>query len=451
MLGNNEPIAGIDLADVFAAMLRELPWNSLRAYLQANAPLLKRCTVGGHRLETKHRKRFEQLLLQEARKCEFAQSFYNAIFAYWYPVHEELHQKLEGYFHSDQYTEYRQANEIDEDAYVLSPDKFAEFFDPKDLPRWRILLCFSPLRMTPEQAEQVLQNAGGNEVLIKQVDHLKEDLAHALGDKERLANENKEMRTRLEKLAVEVQELRNERKGLKKESETLAARCETAQAESRRWREESATRAQEVQQAQKVVKDAIAREAAKFERDLSRLNDELDTWRKNYEKQRVLARESQEALETAEKTLAGKEQQLQERHQQVNTLQQFADAILARLDWQEIARQLKTTPLMTRKLNSLIKKLNYEEDRSLSLGGTLEQFWTALQEEESRLVHAIAQSDVHEVQQGNVEAYWRGLTDVFEDVHISLEARGVLLHMLQEIFYQTLEMEDLEKVRLPTP
>ena len=60
------------------------------------------------------------------------------------------------------------------------------------------------------------------------------------------------------------------------------------------------------------------------------------------------------------------------------------------------------------------------------------------------------QSDVLEVQSGDIENYWRSLTDVFEDVHISLEARNILLRVLQEIFYQTLEMDDLEKVKLPT-
>ena len=50
---------------------------------------------------------------------------------------------------------------------------------------------------------------------------------------------------------------------------------------------------------------------------------------------------------------------------------------------------------------------------------------------------------------GDVENYWLTLTDSFGDVKISLEARLVLLKALQEIFYQIIEMEDLEVPELP--
>ena len=50
---------------------------------------------------------------------------------------------------------------------------------------------------------------------------------------------------------------------------------------------------------------------------------------------------------------------------------------------------------------------------------------------------------------GDVEAYWRAMTDAFGDVRISLEARLTLLDMLQEIFYQVLEIEDLESAFIP--
>ena len=53
------------------------------------------------------------------------------------------------------------------------------------------------------------------------------------------------------------------------------------------------------------------------------------------------------------------------------------------------------------------------------------------------------------MQSGDVEAFWRNLTDVFDDVYIGLEARTILMRMLQEIFYQTLDMKDLESIALP--
>lgn len=450
MLGNNEPIEGVDLAEVFSSMLRELPWNSLRVCIQANAQVLKRCTIGGHRLEPKGRKRFESVLLSEAVKQEFPPSLTSSVFAYWYPIHEELHKKLEEYFHSDAYAKYRKKENLDDDVYVLPDVRFKEYFAPKDLPKWRILLCFSPLRMTESQAKKVLEGAGGNEVLIKQTEHLKEDLATTTSENERLNNENKELRARLEKLTAETQELRSERKDLRKESETLSARLETLQAETRRLRDELAEKADAIQTHKHEASKAVAKESNRFERENARLRGELETWRKNYEKQRVEARELGEALAEANRKLANDKKMLAQTQGEVKTARRFADCILAQIDWTEVAKQLKMPPQLKRKFNSLIKTLNYEEDRTLTLGGTLENFWEALQNEEKALVEAIAKSDVLEVQSGTIENFWRNLTDVFEDVHIGLEARIILLRVLQEIFYQTLEMEDLEKVKLPS-
>ena len=40
MLGNNQEILGVNTADVFAAMVRELPWESLRDFIQANPQVI---------------------------------------------------------------------------------------------------------------------------------------------------------------------------------------------------------------------------------------------------------------------------------------------------------------------------------------------------------------------------------------------------------------------------
>lgn len=449
MLGNNEPIEGVEIADAFAGMVRELPWSSLRAYIQTNTQVLKRCTIGGHRLEPKGRKRFESVLQKEAAKADFSQTFTSAVFAYWYPVHEALHKQLEDYFHSDEYKKLREERELEEDVYVLTDEKFEEFFEPKDIPKWRILLSFSPLQFTKEQAEKILGDVGGNEVLIKETEHLREDLEHARSENERINNENRELRSRLEKLGSEDQELREERKALRKERDALTVKFEAAQTENRRLREEMAEKEKAIESHKQEATKVVANESDKFDKENARLRAELDNWRRNYEKQRVEARELEEALTEARNKLANKKQALKQTENEVKVVQRFADSILARVDWTEVAKQLKMTPQIKRRFNSLIKKLNYEEDLSLSLGGTLEQFWGALQDEETRLVRAVAQSDVLEVQSGDIEDYWRSLTDVFEDVHISLEARTILLRVLQEIFYQTLEMEDLEKAKLP--
>ncbi|MDT8391150.1 MAG: hypothetical protein RRC34_11640 [Lentisphaeria bacterium] len=450
MLGNNEPIENVDLADVFAMMVREVPWNGLRAYIQSNAQVLKRCTIGGHRLEPKGRKRFEKILQQEAKKDDYQQSVTSGVFAYWYPVHQELHKKLEDYFHSDAYKKYRKKENLDDDAYVLPEARFKEYFDPKDLPKWRILLCFSPLQMTPGQAEKVLKNAGGNEVLIKETITLKEELDHTQSEIERVKNENKELRGRLDKIGAEDQELRNERKQLRKDVESLTLKFETAQAENRKLRDQMSDTEETIESHKAEASKIVEKKSNRFAQENARLKEELETWRKNYEKQRVQARELSDTLAETKRALAEQKKVVTQTSGEIQTVRKFADAILGQIDWVEVGKQLKPTPMIKRKFNSLIKKLNYEEDRSITLGTSLEKFWTALQDEETRLIQAIAQSDVLEVRNGDIEGYWRQLTDVFEDVHISLEARDILLRVLQEIFYQTLDIDDLKKVALPT-
>ena len=450
MLGNNEPIKDVDLDEVFAMMVRELPWSSLRAYIQSNAQVLKRCTIGGHRLEPKGRKRFEKILLQEAKKNDFQQTMTSSLFAYWYPVHESLHKKLEDYFHSDTYKKYRKKEKLDDDAYVLPDTRFKKYFDPKELPQWRVLLCFSPLQMTHDQAEKVLKDAGGNEVLIKETLTLKEELGNTQSEVEKIKNENKELRARLEKIGGEDQELRNERKQLRKDVEALTLKFETAQAENRKLRDQMSDTEETIESHKAEASKIVEKKSNRFAKENARLKDELDTWQKNYEKQRVQARELSDALAAAKRALAEQKKAVKETSGEIEAVRKFADAILGQIDWIEVGKQLKATPMIKRKFNSLIKKLNYEEDRSVTLGANLENFWAALQEEETRLVKAVAQSDVLEVQSGDIEGYWRQLTDVFEDVHISLEARDILLRVLQEIFYQTLEIDDLKKVKLPT-
>ena len=98
MFANNEKGQGVNRAEVFAKMLGELPWANFRCCIQANAPLLKLCTFGGHRLEPQKRDRLEKIVYREAEKAEFSEAVRH--FAAWYPVNQDLHRKLEDYFHS---------------------------------------------------------------------------------------------------------------------------------------------------------------------------------------------------------------------------------------------------------------------------------------------------------------------------------------------------------------
>jgi len=449
MLGNEEKIEGLNLADTFAGMLRELPWNGLKDYLQANAQVLKRCTAGGHRLEAKLRKRFEKILLKEAEKADFSQNFCSGPFAQWYPVHAELHKALEDYFHSDEYKAHREKEELDEDTYVLPDDMFAKFFDVKDLPKWRTILCFSPLQFTAEQADRLINNEKGDDALLEQLTQLEEELGKLRKQQARQENENTDLRGRLEQLTAEAQELRTERKSLRKERDGLVQKFETSQAENRRLRDQREQKDQALDEHRETTTTKFTKAASRLKNDLGRAQNTIEGWRSRYEKQCDENRELTALLHKTERGLSDETKTHELTQAELAHTRQFVEAVLDQIDWIQVGSQLHLTPQLKLKFNSLIKKLRYDADRSLTLDGTLENFWSMLQKEETDLVHAISQSDTLEVQSGDVEAFWLGLTDMFEDVYISLEARQILLKTLQEIFYQIVEIEDLEEGTLP--
>lgn len=450
MLANNKPVQDVDLANVFAAMIGELPWKTFKEYIQSSAQLLKRCSVGGHRTDNKKfRKRFEKIVLKEAEKAEYSQEFCSAAFAFWYPVHENLHTALENFFHSEEYEKLREEQDLEEDAYVLPDNKFDELFDVKDVRAWRILLCFSPLQFTEEQAQTILSDSAGNETLVDQIKELQQKLKSKDQENVVLQNENQEIRARLKELGEEGQQLRNERKQLKSECTSLGTKFESAQAENRRIREELTKREEHLTEHKQKAVTQINKETNRLSSDLQRLSDELETWKSKYEDQRVENRELSEKISAMEKAVAEARQDVDKSRKELAHSHRFADLILGQLDWPAVGSQMQLTPQLKRKFNSLIKKLSYEEDRTLSLGTTLDNFWKALQKEETDLIEAIAHSDSREVESGDVENFWLGLTDTFEDVQIALEAREILLQMLQDIFYQTINMEDLEKGTAP--
>ena len=66
MLVNESKLQGVSTKDLFSRMLSEVPWASLKTFVQANAQVLKLATIGGHRLDPKHRDRIDKLILREA-------------------------------------------------------------------------------------------------------------------------------------------------------------------------------------------------------------------------------------------------------------------------------------------------------------------------------------------------------------------------------------------------
>ena len=196
MLENNEKIQGVNLSEVYGVMVKELPWSVMLSYINANANLLKMCTIGGHRLDPNKRDRFEKIIIREAEKAHYSEAVCNGVFASWYPVHTDLHQALEDYFHSDEYKTYRDGRGLGEDDYVLPDEKMDALFKIEDLGFWRILLCFSPLKFSKPQADKILNNQEGSAELVEKMKKQEATIAELTRKNEQLAAEAERLRAK---------------------------------------------------------------------------------------------------------------------------------------------------------------------------------------------------------------------------------------------------------------
>jgi hypothetical protein len=449
MLAPEENMPVARRAEIFAAMADELPWPSLKSYILANNQFAKSCLVGGHRLEPKHRARFQALLLKEAEKNEFSQTFCSPIFAQWYPVHETLYKKLEDYFHSDAYKSYRQEQGLAEDAYQLPAERFSEFFSVEDLDKWRILLLFSPLQFTQEQTREILDSVAGNVVLIRRVRELEERDDATRRDVARLTAESERLNAQVAATAEELQELRRARRDLTAERNDLQQKFEGSQAENRRLR-------QAAQDQEAITQAAVAKAQASLQQERQRLQNALDKlerectdWRLRYEQQRVEFKSLQELQARTEAERARASALAADWEHQTRELHAFADLVLGRIDWVQVGRNLHLTPVLQRQFNSVMKKLNYEDPARPTIEDTLPVFWERLASQERTVIEQVAQSNTLEVSHGTATEFWAELKEPYEDVIIGLEARVMLMKLMRELFYQTLEQPDLEIPRLP--
>lgn len=448
MSANDKPGAALDRGKIFGLLLAELPWRSLLKCIQANTDLHKQCTLGGHRLGPKNRKRLVQVVLKEAGKADFSEAFCNPFFAEWYPVHKALHGTLEDYFHSDEYKGYREANSLDDDDYVLPDDVFERVFSPADMETWTVLAAFSPMTLTDSQTTRILDDESGNATLLEKLRKTGEEAEGLRSENARIKNEIATLRKQQALASTELQNLRSERKVLQATNEALEKREEATQGEIHRLRSELAETRESAERQIKETAAELERKTRQADNDTERMRQAAADWRARYEQQCETTRELEEELETVRAALAAEKTRVIALEKEGLRYRDFASLILSQIEWNEVGRQLKLTGNLRRLFSSLVRKLNYEEDRSLTMEESLPHFWEGLVARERSLVHKIAQSNTLEVATGNVDDYWRGLTDAFEDVQIGLEARAVLLRMLHEIFYQVLEIKDLETAKI---
>ena len=450
MLGNSEKIENVDRKAVFNKMLAEVPWENLKAYILSNAQLTKLCTSGGFRLDIKFRKRAEAFIQRDVEKSDYSEIQCNGVFASWYPVHKELHEALENYFHSEEYEKYRQENGIAEDEYVLPDDKFNELYSISEFEAWRMLLCFSPLKFTHAQAEKILEDKKDDAALM-------ERLTKAEAERDELAKKNSSMAAELERIRAkqqadqnEMQELRRQGRQMKADLEQAQKRADTAIAEMRRANQQASQAGQAIEQREAEIRAELGRVSQRQQGEIERLGKELAAWQARHEEQCGLNRGLTERAAAAERRSLDSMNARLEMEKKLNANGVLVDALLARIDWPHVGSSMKLTPTMKRNFNSLVKRLDYDEDKSLTIEGTLQSFWGRLQTRELTLIDAIAKSSVKELEKGSIEDYWRNIADMFPEVQIDLEARITMLNILQDIFYQSYTDEELQTPVIPT-
>ncbi|MBR4518516.1 MAG: hypothetical protein IKO65_05905 [Victivallales bacterium] len=450
MLGNNEKIQGVNIPDLFAQMVGELPWRTLSRYVNDNAQLLKICTLGGHRIDPNQRARIEKLVLNEAKKNDFAETVTQPLFGVWYPVHEQLHQQLEDYFHSDEYKTYRSEHKLTEEDYVLSDEKFDAFYDLKENKAWRLLLAFAPLKFTAEQAEKILNSQEGAAELQEKLTALEEQLAAATKKAADAVTEVERARAQAQASASEVQELKKQQRNLKGELDAANQKFASASAETKRLAAKLAEVNEAAKKREQEISENSDRAVVRLQADLERIKTELNNWQNKYQEQllanRQIVSDAKQVDSKAEIANADKQKAIDE----LRGYQKFVDLLLDRIDWRSLGSQLKlTNPTMKLGFGRIIKKINYDRDATGTLEETLPKFWGDFTARETELINKIANSSTLEVRQGDMEGFWNEVKDSFESVQGSLEARLFMLAFIRELLFSIYTPEQLQTPTIP--
>lgn len=451
MLGNNEKIQGVSIPDMFSQMLSELPWRTLSQYISGNAQLLKVCTFGGHRIDPQQRPRLTKQVINEAVKTDYSDSTCSALFAAWYPVHAELHAKLEGYFNSDEYKEYRKENKLNDVDYVLSDDKFKEFFQVSDLKAWKILLVFAPLKFTKEQADQILNHQEGSEELLERIKELEARLSEADRKASSASGELEKARQQQQSAENELKEARHQIRTQKGDLEALNQKFLSSSAEVKRLSGLLSSRSEELEKRAASASENAERVTTRLQAELSRLKEELNGWQNKFQEQLQANRQIQNDAANTEARAGKSNAERDAAIKKLDESKKFVDLLLSRIDWAKLGSQLKLSPTLRKNFNSMLKRLNYEENLSLTIEGTLPQFWSRLQKKEGELIQRIAASSTLEVEKGDMKGFWEEVKDSFAEVQTSIEARLFMLGFIHELLFAIYVPEQLAAPTIPAP
>ncbi len=451
MLGNNEKIQGVSIPDLFASMLAELPWRTLSQYITNNAQLLKVCTFGGHRVDPQQRPRLTKQVINEAAKNDYNEATCNALFAAWYPVHAELHEKLETYFKSDEYKNYRTEHKLTEEDYVLSDEKFNEFFNVADLKAWKLLLVFSPLKFPHNQADQILNHQAGSAELLDQIAALEAKLAEAEKKAAAATADAEKIRAQQASSDNELRDLKQQLRAQKGEIDAVNQKFQSSAAEVKRLSGLLSSRSEELTKQANTATENAERTVTRLQGELARLKDEVNGWQNKFQEQLQANRQIQNDAANADARSAKVNAEKEAALAKVAESKKFVDTLLDGIEWNTLGARLKLTPTIRKNFNSLLKRLNYEEDLSLTIEGTLPQFWSRLQKGETDLIQKIANSNTLEVETGDMHAFWDEVKGAFAEVQTSLEARVFMLNFINELLFTIYAPDQLATATIPAP
>lgn len=439
MLNNTQTLPkSINLAQLFKKMLNELPWTTFANFLRANAGMFKMLSAGGYRMDIKNRRRLEDIVCREGEKRNYEiASISGIVFTCWYPLQGQLHQQLEEYFHSDAHKEYLKQHELPEETYCLPEETFEAIYKNEDRTAWQILLCFSPMTLSDQQIDQITSLNCNPEEMQAKMETCEKELAAA--QKQVMQNESE-----IQRLRAELSEQKAQLADFKKKNEQAQTRLNSLQNENQKLRkqaQESHTEVSDVSQ-DEMLKNEKLLAAAKHE--LEKAKNEVNEWKKRYEAHCIGTKDKDRQIANFKDEIETLNNQIIHLKKQIEKREKFADNLLSRFDWKEIGAQLKLTANVKQQFNALVKKINYEEHKEIGIDQELPAFWNALGVQEKHLIEQIADSDNLEISHPNAADLWNELEEQFEDVLICLEAKTVLLKLLQSIFCETINNEALD-------
>ena len=175
----------------------------------------------------------------------------------------------------------------------------------------------------------------------------------------------------------------------------------------------------------------------------------MRSWQNRFQEQLLQNRQIVANSEQVGKRAAAADAERDEALVKLNESRKFVDLLLSRIEWSKLGAQLKLSPTIRRNFNSLIKRMNYEDDLSLTIEGTLPDFWRRLSEGEAALIDKIAQSSTLEVQGGDMNAFWSQVKEAFDSVQASLEARLFMVGFLHELLFTVYTGEQLATPTIP--